>query len=127
MARTMLDEANLSDMYWKEVVHTTVYILNRVQLRVKSKHTPYELWYGKTASVKHFKIFGSKCFIKKDDDNLGSFQSKSDEGIFLGYSTHNKAYKYLNKRLNNIVEVVNVKFDERPHLYAKSLQDNEEE
>lgn len=30
MARTMLNEANLLDIYWKEAIHTVVYTLNRV-------------------------------------------------------------------------------------------------
>ena len=37
---------------------------------------------------------------------------KSDEGIFLGYSTRSKAYKCLNVNTNKIVESKNVKFDE---------------
>lgn len=30
MARTMLQDAALSNTYWKEAIHTTIYILNRV-------------------------------------------------------------------------------------------------
>jgi hypothetical protein len=60
---------------------------------VKSSFTPHESWYGKSASLKYFKIFGCKYFIKRDEDNLSSFLSNFDEGILLGYSTHNKAYR----------------------------------
>ncbi|XP_059076415.1 uncharacterized protein LOC131067604 [Cryptomeria japonica] len=112
MARTMLNEAKLPDKFWKEAVHTAVYILNRAQIRIRTAYTPYELWYGKTTNVKNFKIFGCKCFIRKNDDSLENFNSRSDEGIFLGYSTHSKAYKCYNKRLNKIVEAINVMFDD---------------
>ena len=88
MARTMLNEAKLPDKFWKEAIHTTVYILNRAQIKVRTTYTPYELWNEKTTNVKNFKIFGCKCFIKKNDDSLENFNSRSDEGIFLGYSTH---------------------------------------
>ena len=57
MARTMLDESKVPNRYWKEAVQTAVYILHSAQLRVKTKYTPYELWYGHLASVKHFRIF----------------------------------------------------------------------
>lgn len=77
--------------------------------------TPYELWYDWKPSVKYFKVFRSKCFIKKDMDGLGSFDSRSDEGIFLGYSSNNKAYKCYNKRLRRVIESVHVKFDEDMH------------
>lgn len=73
MEMIMLNEANMLDAYWKEVVHTAIYTLNRVQLRVKNNMTPYELWYDRRSFVKYFKVFGSKCFITRDEDGLGSF------------------------------------------------------
>jgi hypothetical protein len=62
--------------------------------------------------VKHFKVFGSKFYIKRDEYNLGKFDSRSDEGIFLGYSPNKKAYKFSNLRLHKIVESENVKIDD---------------
>ena len=47
----------------------------------------------------------------KDDRNC-KFDAKSDEGIFLGYSTRSKAYKCLNVNTNKVVESVKVNFDE---------------
>ena len=40
------------------------------------------------------------------------FDAKSEEGIFLGYSTRRKSYKCLNVNTNKVVESTNVKFDE---------------
>ena len=101
----------MSDSYWKEVVYTTVYILNRGKLRVNKDKTPYELWYGRPASVKYFKVFGSKCYIKRNEDNLGKFDSRTDEEIFLGYSSTKKVYRCYNKRLQKIVESADVRID----------------
>ena len=42
VARTMLNEEKLLDGYWREAIYTTVYVLNRGQLRVNSDKTPYE-------------------------------------------------------------------------------------
>ena len=56
-------------------------------------------------------MFGCKCYILNESRN-GKFDAKSDEGIFLGYSTRNKAYKCLNTNTNNVVESANVNFDE---------------
>ena len=56
-------------------------------------------------------IFGSKWYILKES-RKGKFDVKSDEGIFLGYSTKRKAYKCLNSNTNKVVESVNVKIDE---------------
>ena len=102
-----------------------VYILNRPQIRVRTTHTPYELWNAKIENVKNFKKNSCKCFIKKNDDSLENFNSRSNEGIFLGYSTHSKAYKFYNKRLNKIVEAINVVFDENSMCY-NNKEDHEE-
>ena len=44
MARTMLNDSQLSDKFWGQAVHTSVHILNRGLLRNDSDKTPYELW-----------------------------------------------------------------------------------
>ena len=64
--------------------------------------------------MKHFRVFGSKCFIKNNDEKLGKFELRADEGIFLGYSSRSRAYKCYNKRLHNIVESIDVVIDESP-------------
>ena len=58
-ARTMLNEAKISDNYWREAIYTTVYIQNIRQLRVNSDETPYELWFGIKTSIKYFTVFAS--------------------------------------------------------------------
>lgn len=109
---SMLFEANLPERFWREVVSTAVYIMNRSQLRVNSDKNPYELWNGRPTSFKHVKVFGSKCYVKINDDNFGKFDSREYEGIFLGHPTKRKTYKFYNKRLRKIVECVDVRVDE---------------
>jgi hypothetical protein len=62
--------------------------------------------------VNHFRVFGSKCYIKREDDMIGKFDSQVDKGIFVGYSSKIKAYKFFNMGLNKIVENINVQIDE---------------
>ena len=57
MARTMLLAADLQVKFWKEAVGAIMYTLNRAQLRTNKDKTPYELWKGRLASVKYFRIF----------------------------------------------------------------------
>ena len=76
--------------------------------RPDTKKTPYELWKERKPNVKYFRIFGSTCFILKDRENVGKFDSQSDEGIFLGYSSTSKAYQVYVK----VMETVNVVIDE---------------
>jgi len=94
---------------------------------VNSTQTPYEIWYGETPSVKHFKTFGSKCYIKNNDEQLGKLEPRVDEGILLGYSPHNKAYKCYNKRLGRIVDSINVVVDEKGYIPRQVNYENIEE
>ena len=41
---------------------------------------------------------------------------QSDEGIFLGYSSHNRAYRVFNKRILIVEELVYVIFDKTNSL-----------
>jgi hypothetical protein len=112
MARSMMNEKNIGQTYWVEVINTTVHVLNKAHLRPQSDKTPYELWYGRPTSIKHFKVFGSKCYIKNNDENLGKYDDRVDEGIFLGYATNSKGYRCYNKRLHKMVDFIDIKVDE---------------
>jgi len=58
-------------------------------------------------------VFGCKCFILYNGkDNLGKFDSKANEGIFLGYSLHGHAYRAFNKRTMLVEESMHIAFDE---------------
>ena len=81
-------------------------------LKPGTKKTPSELWKGRKSNVKYFRIFGSTCFILKDRENVGKFDSRSDEGIFMRYSSISKAYRVYNKITKKVMETVNVVIDE---------------
>jgi hypothetical protein len=56
MARTMLMDSKLTDIFWIHVVHTSVHIQNRVMLRNNNEKTPYELWKGSTNNNLYIKV-----------------------------------------------------------------------
>ncbi|GJV19651.1 zf-CCHC domain-containing protein [Tanacetum coccineum] len=70
--------------------------------------------YSRKPTLDYFRVFGSKCFILNTKDYLTKFDSKSYEGVFLGYSQNSKAYINLNKHTRKIEESLNVTFDETP-------------
>jgi transposase InsO family protein len=112
MTRTMIMDSKLTDIFWTQAVHTIVHIQNRVILRNNTDKTLCELWNRRPADVKHFRVFGSKCYIKREDGRMGKFDSRVDKGIFVGYSSTKKEYKCYNLRLNKVVEIINVTIDE---------------
>ena len=112
MARVMLLNKKIPQKFWGEAMNTSCHIGNRIYYRVGTKKTAYEIWNGKKPKVKYFRVFGSKCYILNDRENLGKFDAKSDEGIFLGYSTSNRAYRVYNKRTKTVMESINVRIDD---------------
>ena len=112
MARIMLMDSKLTDIFWTQVVHTTIHIQNRAMVIKNIAKNPYEIWKGRLENVKHFISFGRKCYIKREDGRIGKFDSCVDKGILVVYSRKMKAYKCFNLRLNIIVEIINVMIDE---------------
>jgi hypothetical protein len=81
--------------------------------------------YGKEdqANVKHFRVFGRKCYIKRDG-RMGKFYSCVDKGLLVGYSSTRKSYKCYNLRLNKFVESINVTINETSRTESKE-EENE--
>jgi len=75
--------------------------------------------------MSYFRVFGCKCFILDTKENVGKFQAKSDQGIFLRYSNVSKAYKVYNIRTYSLEESINIKFNEHPE--PKERNEIEEE
>ena len=92
MVRAMLHNKDMTKNLWGEAVNTAYHTVNMIYFKPSTKKTPYELWMGRKPNVKYFRIFGSTCFNLKDRENVGKFDSRSDERIFLGYSSTSKAY-----------------------------------
>ncbi|KAG9458847.1 hypothetical protein H6P81_003355 [Aristolochia fimbriata] len=108
MARAMISSKNLPHKLWAEAVNTACYISNRVHLRHMTNKTPYELWKGRKPKVHYFREFGSTCYVLRDHEQLGKFDSRSTEGIFIGYSRNNHAYRVYFRNNNTVIETVNV-------------------
>ena len=109
----MLNDTNLPKYFWVEAINTACYRMNRELIRPILKKTPYELYKGRKPNISHLYIFGCKCFVLNNGkDNLGKFDAKSGEGIFLSYSLNSKAFRIYNKRTMTIEESIHVAFDE---------------
>ncbi|KAK0594125.1 hypothetical protein LWI29_032791 [Acer saccharum] len=112
MARVMLLSNNVPRNLWAKAVNTACYIGNQVFLRPGTRQTLYELWKGRKPNVSYFHTFGSKCHILNDRDQLGKFDAKSDEGIFIGYALNSRACIVFNLKTRTVMESSNVVIDD---------------
>src|SRR5690606_18243061 len=91
--------------------------INRVYVKPKTKTTPYQILKGKTPNLSHMHVFGCLCYVLNDKEKLGKLDSRSDVGMFLGYSTNSSAYRVYNQRTKFIGDNVNVLFDDGVGFY----------
>jgi hypothetical protein len=110
MGQTMLDKHRTPRRYWLEAVNTACHVGNRIFLRVFLNKTCYELMHGRAPRVSHFRAFGCQCFILKKG-KLDKFESRSSDGIFLGYASHSRAFCVLNLDTNLVMQACEVTFD----------------
>jgi len=123
---TMLIASGLSRNFWAEALNTSCYIINRCMIRPILNKTSHELFKGQKPSIMHLRVFGCKRYVHNNDkESLGKFDTRSDEAIFLGYSSHSKAYKVFNRRTLCIEESVHVLFDEANSIIEHDIQDKE--
>jgi hypothetical protein len=111
MARTMLNEHRTPRRFWADAISTACYISNRIFLCSILHLTPFELWFGRKPSVSHFRPFGCKCFVLKCG-NLDKSESRSFDGILLGYTPHDRSYRVYNFETNIVIESCDVTFNE---------------
>ena len=90
------------------------------------KKTPSELFKERKPNISYFHPFGCKFLVLNNGkDNLGKFDAKSDEGIFLGYFFTSKAFRVFNKRTLVVEESIHVIFDESNSLSRKDSLDDD--
>ncbi|KAK1618366.1 hypothetical protein QYE76_023883 [Lolium multiflorum] len=102
MARTMLSEFNSPHNFWGEAISTVVHYSNRLFLRPLHNKTPYELLTGNKPNVMYIRVFGCKCLVKNNKGKLGKFETRTIEGIFVGYAENSHAYRYYNRSTGTI-------------------------
>ena len=112
-ARTMLEESKLPTYFWAEAINTACYTQNISIINQAQGKTPYQLMKNKKPTLNFLHVFGCKCFVLRNQgENLGKFEAKADEAIFVGYAT-TRAYRVYNLRMNIIMESVHVVFDDK--------------
>nr|GFD05384.1 retrovirus-related Pol polyprotein from transposon TNT 1-94 [Tanacetum cinerariifolium] len=83
--------------------------------------TPYELINKRKPNIKFFRVFGCRCFLLNDYEDVGKLKAKGDIGVFVRYSKESAAFRIYNKRTRKIHESMNVNFDEISKMASKQF------
>nr|GEZ81693.1 hypothetical protein [Tanacetum cinerariifolium] len=120
-ARTMLIFANLPSFLWAEAIATACFIQNRSIIHKHFNKTPYELMNKRKPNIKFFCVFGCRCYLLNDYEDVGNLKKKMDIRVFVRYLKESAAFRIYNKRTRKIYESVNVNFDEISEMASKQF------
>ena len=108
----MNSEYELPQYLWAETVNTSCYISNRIFFCENTSKTTFEIYFLRKPNISYFRVFACKCFVLNTKDNLGKFDTKSYEAIFVGYPNSSKTYRVFNRCTLTIEQSIHVKFEE---------------
>nr|GFA67436.1 retrovirus-related Pol polyprotein from transposon TNT 1-94 [Tanacetum cinerariifolium] len=120
-ARTMLTFPNLPSFLWAEAIATACFTQNCLIIHKCFDKTPYKLMNKKKPNIKFFRVFGCRCYLLNDYEDVGKLKAKGDIGVFVGYSKESAAFRIYNKRIRKIYKSVNVNFDENSEMASKQF------
>ncbi|GJR28673.1 retrovirus-related pol polyprotein from transposon TNT 1-94 [Tanacetum coccineum] len=106
---------------WAKAIATACFIQNLLIIHKRFDKTPYELINKRKPNIKLFHVFGSRCYLLNDYDDIGKLKAKGDIGVFVGYSKDSVAFKVYNKTTRKIHESVNVNIDEISKMASKKF------
>lgn len=118
MTMCLLLEGGLDEKYWGEAVLTSTYVQNRLPSRSIGM-SPFERWYGRKPSFKHFRIFGSDAWVQIPAERRKKMTPKARLLTFVGYSNQHKAYRFLDKTTGRITISRDAKFLEDTEMDRK--------
>nr|GEU73791.1 hypothetical protein [Tanacetum cinerariifolium] len=83
VARTMLTFANLPLFLWAEAIATACFTKNRLIIHKRFDKTPYKLMKKRKPNIKFFHVFGCRCYLLNDYEDVRKLKAKRDIGVFV--------------------------------------------
>nr|GFA59766.1 hypothetical protein [Tanacetum cinerariifolium] len=90
--------ANLPLFLWAEAIAIACFIQNRLIIHKRFDKTPYELMNKIKPNIKFFRMFGCRCYLLNDYEDIGKLKAIGDIGVLVGYSKESAAFRIYNKR-----------------------------
>nr|GEX48865.1 retrovirus-related Pol polyprotein from transposon TNT 1-94 [Tanacetum cinerariifolium] len=120
-ARAMLTFSNLLSFLWAEAIAIACFTQNCLIIHKRFDKTPYEHINKRKSNIKFFRVFGCRCYLLKNYEDVGKLKEKGDIGVFVRYSKESASFRIYSKRTRKIHESVNVNFDEILEMASKQF------
>nr|GEX49965.1 hypothetical protein [Tanacetum cinerariifolium] len=120
-ARTMLTFVNLPLSLWAEAIAIACFTQNRSIIHNRFDKTPYGLMNKRKPNIKFFRVFGCRCYLLNDYEDVGKLKAKGDIGVFVSYLKESAAFRIYNKQTRKMHKNVNSNFDEISEMASKQF------
>ena len=99
-----------------EALLTACFLQNRISHK-RTGLSPYELWKGYKPNLKYLRVWGCLAKVMLPDPKKRKIGSKTSDCLFIGYTEHSAAYRFLVLKsdtieCDTIVEIKNVELFE---------------
>lgn len=91
----LLAHSQLPLKFWDHAFVTAAYLINRLPSVSLGNQSPYSKLLHKVPDYSHLRVFGCACFPFLRPYNSHKMDFRSQECVFLGYSSIHKGYKCL--------------------------------
>jgi hypothetical protein len=109
--RSMLYSKKELPLYlWAEAMNTAVHVINKTGPTKQGNKTPYELWYGKSAGIEYFRVFGTECFTHIPKEKRQKLDKKAIKGYLVGYLDDGQGFRVYVPSIRDVVLSRDVKF-----------------
>lgn len=122
-------EAKLPTRFWGECILTAAYIIYSLHSKLIEKKTSYEIFWNQSPEYSHMRSFGCRVYFKNMNLKGDKFEEKGKTGVFLGYPTQTKGYKFYDIQVKKITVSRDVLFceDRSPFKNIKTDDNYEDE
>nr|GEW58907.1 hypothetical protein [Tanacetum cinerariifolium] len=83
---------------WAEAIAIACFTQNHLIIHKRFDKTPYELMNKRKPNIKFFRVFGCKCYLLNDYEDVRKLKEKGDIRVFVGYLKESAAFRIYNKR-----------------------------
>lgn len=114
MARTSLNAANMSVIYYGEAIMYSVTVLNHLPRKRNGNWTAEEMWQGRRHGYQVYtklQPFGCAAWALNLRPDRGKFEKKAILQIHLNYNPSSHSYRLLSIPNGKIIESAHVEFN----------------
>ena len=122
---TLLSKASIPSTFWPYAVQTAIFLVNLLPTSILHFHSPWSLLFHSKPDISQLKVFGCACYPLLRPYNSHKLDPRTEECIFLGYSTTSKGYLCFDPSSKIVYTSRHVLFNETKFSYPNLISSSQ--